>query len=205
MRSPWLSALLAFVSLACSTADAKAPPATAAQTATVPGAATGGAKQGDELLGTRPHEWTVDTWMNSTPLTLASLRGRVVLVRWFMSTDCPLCSATAPSLRALDAEYRAQGLSVIGFYHHKDEGPLDPSKVATYVKRYGYTFPVAIDRDWRTLHDWWLDGHERDYTSVSFLLDKTGTIRFIHPGGKYEPGGADERELRAKVLQLLAE
>ncbi len=164
-----------------------------------------GPREGDELLGTKARAWTVDHWLNSPPLALADLRGRVVLVRWFMSTECPLCSATAPSLRAFDEEYRGRGLSVIGMYHHKDPEPLDPAKVATYVKRYGYTFPVAIDTDWRTLKDWWLDGHERNFTSVSFLIDKQGTIRFIHPGGKYEPGSQGEREMRAKIETLLKE
>jgi hypothetical protein len=73
------------------------------------------------------------------------------------------------------------------------------------VKRYGYKFPVAIYTDWRTLKDWWLDGHERNFTSVSFLIDKQGTIRFIHPGGKYEPGSQGEREMRAKIETLLKE
>jgi len=156
-------------------------------------------------LGTKAHAWTVDHWINSPPLTLADLRGRVVLVRWFMSTECPLCSATAPSLRAFDAQYRARGLSVIGMYHHKDPEPLDPANVEKYVKTYGYTFPVAIDTDWRTLKDWWLDGHDRHFTSVSFLIDKQGTVRFIHPGGKYEPGSEGEKELRAQIERLLAE
>jgi thiol-disulfide isomerase/thioredoxin len=160
-------------------------------------------REGDELLGTTPPEWTVDHWLNSPPLTLASLRGQVVLVRWFMSTECPLCSATAPSLRAFDADYRARGLRVIGLYHHKDAEPLDPAKVEAYVKRYGYVFPVAIDTDWRTLKAWWLDGHDRNFTSVSFLLDRQGVVRFIHPGGKVAPGSADEKQLRGQIERLL--
>ena len=161
--------------------------------------------EGADLLGTQAHEWNVGPWYNSPPLTLASLRGRVVLVRWFMSTNCPLCTATAPSLRAFDHDYAARGLSVIGMYHHKDPEPLDPAKVAETIKTFGFTFPVAIDPDWRTLKDWWLDGHRRSFTSVSFLIDKKGTIRFIHPGGKYEPGSADERTLRARIESLLVE
>ena len=161
--------------------------------------------EGDELLGTKARAWTVDRWINSQPLTLADLRGRVVLVRWFMSTECPLCSATAPSLRAFDNDYRERGLSVIGMYHHKDPEPLEPAKVEAYVKRFGYTFPVGIDTDWRTLKDWWLDGHERNFTSVSFVIDKLGTIRFIHPGGKYEPGSEGEKEMRLQIEKLLKE
>jgi peroxiredoxin len=143
--------------------------------------------------------------MNSPPLSLDDLRGRVVLVRWFMSTRCPYCSASAPTLRAFDAQYRARGLTVVGMYHHKDEEPLDPAKVEETVRAYGYTFPVAIDTDWRTVKEWWLDGHDRAFTSVSFLIDKKGTIRFIHPGGKYEPGSDAEGALRARIEELLTE
>jgi thiol-disulfide isomerase/thioredoxin len=185
---------------ACSSSQAPAPSAPLAAPAT-PTAA----REGDELLGTKAHGWTVDHWMNSAPLALSDLQGRVVLVRWFMSTECPLCSATAPSLRAFDAEYRARGLSVIGMYHHKDPEPLDPAKVEKYVKTYGYVFPVAIDTDWRTLKDWWLDGHDRAFTSVSFLIDKKGVVRFIHPGGKYEPGSEGAKELRGQIERLLVE
>ena len=193
-RSLLVAALLG--PAACSSSQ---PPASSPPTSTAPTP-----REGDELLGATPPEWTADHWMNSPPLTLASLRGRVVLVRWFMSTECPLCSATAPSLRAFDADYRAKGLRVVGMYHHKDPEPLDPAKVETYVKRFGYRFPVGIDTDWRTLRQWWLDGHDRHFTSVSFLLDKQGVIRFIHPGGKYEPGSDDEKQLRGQIERLLA-
>jgi peroxiredoxin len=200
MRLRSLVALFALTGVAaCSSAQTPSAPAPIAASA------PSGPREGDELLGTKAHAWTVDHWINSPPLTLADLRGRVVLVRWFMSTECPLCSATAPSLRAFDAQYRARGLSVIGMYHHKDPEPLDPANVEKYVKTYGYTFPVAIDTDWRTLKDWWLDGHDRHFTSVSFLIDKQGTIRFIHPGGKYEPGSEAEAQLRVQIERLLAE
>jgi len=168
-------------------------------------AAPAGPRAGDELLGTKAHPWNVEHWMNSPALALADLRGQVVLVRWFMSTNCDLCSATAPTLRGFDAQYRARGLRVIGMYHHKDPEPLDPAQVEQTVRTYGYKFPVAIDPDWRTLKDWWLDGHDRPFTSVSFLIDKQGTIRFIHPGGKYEPGSEAEAQLRVQIERLLAE
>jgi hypothetical protein len=42
---------------------------------------------------------------------------------------------------------------------------------------------IAIDLDWKTLRAYWLDGAKREYTSVSFLIDRKGTIRYIHPGG----------------------
>jgi hypothetical protein len=44
--------------------------------------------------------------------------------------------------------------------------------VRGYVEHYQFRFPVAVDADWQTLKRWWLDGHERSWTSVSFLIDR---------------------------------
>ena len=156
---------------------------------------------GAELVGKPALAWEASDWINSPPLTLAGLRGKVVLVRWFTSTDCPYCSATAPALNQLDEEFRARGLVVVGMYHHKDASPLDPKKVRGWVGDYKFKFPVAIDRDWRTLRRWWL-GPKRDFTSVSFLIDKRGVIRRVHPGGAMALGSKDFAEMRADVERL---
>jgi thiol-disulfide isomerase/thioredoxin len=147
----------------------------------------------------------VSQWFNSAPLTLADLRGRVVFVRWFMSPDCPFCSGTAPALRALHESYADQGLVVVGMYHHKDPTPLDPENVRGWIEHFGYTFPVAIDADWRTLERWWLDGHDRSYTSVSFLIDRAGAVRHVHLGGLIDPKSEEFADLRRRVEALLAE
>ena len=77
--------------------------------------------------------WKIEHWFNSEPLALEDLRGKVVLVRWFMAPICPFCSATAPALNRFDEEYRGRGLLVIGAYHHKDPEPLDVETVRGYV------------------------------------------------------------------------
>lgn len=156
-----------------------------------------------DVIGTSPPEWTATDWFNGPPLTLAGLRGQVVVVRWFMSPDCPFCSGSAPALRALHERYAARGLVVIGMYHHKEATPLDPADVRGWAAHYGYTFPIAIDRDWKTLKRWWLDGHDRDFTSVTFVLDRQGVIRALHPGGLIDPAGKDFAELDAKIAALL--
>ena len=51
---------------------------------------------------------------------------------------------------------------------------------------------VAIDPAWRTLDAWWLKDHRRRWTSVTFVLDRKGVIRFIHPGGHEFPKAAPE-------------
>jgi thiol-disulfide isomerase/thioredoxin len=158
-----------------------------------------------ELVGTTPPPWTASEWLNGPPLTLADLRGRVVLVRWFMGSSCPYCSATAPSLNALNHDYASKGLTVVGMYHHKEAEPLKPGEYAGFVKTYGFAFPVALDTDWKTLKAWWLDGADRDFTSVSFLLDRQSRVRGIHKGGRYAPGDPDYEAMRRGIEVLLAE
>jgi thiol-disulfide isomerase/thioredoxin len=128
-----------------------------------------------------------------------------VLVRWWTAPDCPYCAATAPALNEFDQTYRNRGLSVVGIYHHKSSTPLRPEDVRGQAEKFGFQFPVAIDPDWRTLKQWWLDAGAGDWTSVSFLLDRQGRLRHIHPGGKYVKGDVDYENMKRKIEELLAE
>ena len=90
-------------------------------------------------------------------------------------------------------------------YHHKAPTPLDAGAVAKFAGGFGFKFPVAIDPEWRTLDAWWLKDHRRRWTSVTFVLDRKGVIRFIHPGGQYVKGDAAYREIRSMIETLLNE
>jgi peroxiredoxin len=155
------------------------------------------------LEGTTPPEWQPDRWLNSAPMRLADLRGKVVLVRWW-TAGCPFCSASAPALRAFDREYGPKGLAVIGLYHHKGGDPFDPAVYQDTAKRYGFTFPLAVDPEWRTLKSW-LNGVDTGWTSVTFVLDKKGVVRHVHPGGQYVEGDVAHAQLKAAVERLMAE
>jgi peroxiredoxin len=217
VRAPLVAVLLsvapALVACTTSHADAVTPTPAAVVIPPTSGDGSGTSDLGtpfdndvSALVGHPAPPWTVDGWLNSPPLALEDLRGKVVLVRWFMGTSCPMCSATAPSLNALYEKYGARGLAVIGMYHHKDDDPLTTDLVRGYVEHFGFRFPVAIDRDWRTLKRYWLDGHElRKYTSVSFLIDKKGVVRSVHLGGRLAPTDAAFKEIDGYVAALLAE
>jgi len=172
---------------------------------------------GNDRIGVAAPSFEFDGWLNSKPLSLESLRGQVVLVRWWTET-CPFCASSAPALRAIHEQYSPGGLTVIGVYHPKAnrDGPLDMARVERAVEARELDFPIAIDWDWRngTLANWWLTGPERPATSVTFLLDKSGVIQFVHPGMEYhDPNGSDGHAMcasdmagiRSQVERLLAE
>ena len=144
-------------------------------------------------------------WLHSNPLELSGLRGKVILVRFWTAPGCPFCAASAPALNEFYEKYHDEGLEVIGFYHHKSPEPLKVEEVEQYAGKFGFEFPVAVDYDWNTLRNWWLDGRERGWTSVSFLIDKQGVIRHIHPGGQYVKDDPDYAEMESKIKELLNE
>ena len=144
------------------------------------------AEDGSELIGKMAPPLQLKDWINSPPLEMTGLRGKVVLLRWW-TEGCPLCAATAPSLRNFDAAYRAKGLQVIGVFHPKPSGQGDLNLVQKAVLEKQFTFPVAVDWNWTALNRWWLF-QKRDATSVSFLVDQKGIIRYVHPGGEFHEG-----------------
>jgi len=158
-----------------------------------------------KLIGTPALPWQMTNWMNSASVELKDLNGKVVLVRWWTAPECPYCRATAPALNEFYTAYHSQGLEILGFYHHKSTTPLRVEEVKKHAEQFGFKFPVAVDPKWQTLHQWWLDQGNQQWTSVSFLIDKKGIIRHIHPGGQYVKGDADYTAMKAKIEELLWE
>src|SRR3990172_6639867 len=78
-------------------------------------AASGGAG----ILGKPCPEWPDERWVQGGPLRLSDLRGKVVLVRFFMESDCPYCRATAPTLNEFHREFSPRGLVIVGMYSPK--------------------------------------------------------------------------------------
>lgn len=159
----------------------------------------------NKLIGTSAHSWKMTNWLNSEPLELEKLKGKVVLVRWWTAPECPYCRATAPALNGFHADYAEKGLQVLGFYHHKSRTPLRVEEVKKFASEFEFQFPVAVDPEWKTLHRWWLDQGDQAWTSVTFLIDRKGIIRHIHPGGQYVKGDADYVTMKAKIEELLKE
>ena len=207
---------LVFALAACSATTPPTPPSRPAAEASLapPAGPTASEREAKSraavvaLVGTTPPEWQAERWMNSPALELGKLRGSVVLVRWW-TAGCPFCSTTAPALRAFDRTYGARGLRVVGMYHHKEATAFDPAVYEDTARKYEFTFPIAFDPEWRTLQSWLRDAAgqpvEPGWTSVTFVLDKHGVIRHVHPGGSYVEGQPGHAELRSAIERLLTE
>lgn len=171
------------------------------------------ADDGASIVGLPAPEWPRVRWVQGGPLRLADLRGRTVLVRFFMDERCPLCQATAPALNEFDREFRPKGLVVVGFYTPKPRPrATSVQTVRGYVRSFGFRFPVAVDDQWKVLRRLWLDRvPEARFTSASLLIDSRGIVRHVQMGGVYAKSGQgpeaqrDYEALRAAIRKLLAE
>jgi len=162
------------------------------------------------IIGHPVPEWpakTADQWIQGGPLTLADLRGKVVLLRFFMESDCPYCRGTAPSLNEFDQEFAKDGLVVIGMYTPKPKPrAVAIDDVRAYVASYGFKFPVAIDADWGALNTLWLDRvPDAAFTSSSLLIDRQGSLRHVQEGGIFAPDADIKKKQAAKDYKAMRE
>jgi thiol-disulfide isomerase/thioredoxin len=142
---------------------------------------------GAELIGRPAPAWAFTRWVRGPARSLGDYRGKVVLVRWW-TEGCHFCRATLPALERLRRE-RGDDFVVVGVFHPKPE-PREVSDrhILEVARQLGFDGPIAFDRDWKTLDRYWLDGNpDRSWTSVSFLIDQQGVIRWVHGGGEYHP------------------
>ena len=135
----------------------------------------------------------IDNWLNSVPLNIADLRGKVVLVD-FWTYGCYNCINTLPHVTRLYDTYRDKGLVVVGV--HTPEFPFEKSlgNLQTALKRHGIRYPVAQDNEYAT----W-NAYRNQYWPAQYIVDQSGKIVFEHAGeGRYDEM---ERMLR-KLLGL---
>jgi len=146
--------------------------------------------------------WGNKSWLNTDkPLTLEALKGRVVLLNFWVFT-CINCTNTVPSLVDFDRKYRDQGLTIIGM--HTPEfppyaGEHDKSNVQRALERHHIEYPVAQDNDTRT----W-DLYRIRFWPSFVLIDKKGQIRY-EGAGEFHVGDATYQGWDGKLRELLEE
>jgi len=132
-------------------------------------------------------------WLNTEPLTLQSLRGKVVLVD-FWTLACGNCIATLPHVAEWDGRYRGRGLVVVGVHTPETPEEADPGAIADAVQRFGIHYPIAEDSAYAT----WKAYRNHHWPAV-YLIDKQGRIARSWTGeGSYYAIETSIRELLAQ-------
>jgi len=125
-------------------------------------------------------ELTNEIWLNSTPLTLAELRGKVVIVE-FWTLGCINCIRQMPTIKAWHDKYATDGLVIIGVHSPEFAYEKNLDNVKRALVDQEVSWPVAIDNDfttWRAYHN--------HYWPAAYLIDKQGNIRLVKIGeGNY--------------------
>jgi cytochrome c biogenesis protein CcdA/thiol-disulfide isomerase/thioredoxin len=130
----------------------------------------------------------IEAWLNSEPLRLADLRGRVVLVDFF-TYGCINCVRTLPDLVRWHDRYAAEGLVVLGVHTPEFAFERELDSVRAALERFGITYPVAIDNRYETWTAW-----RNRYWPTVYLIGRDGNLLLTHSGeGGYD---AIERALQ---------
>ena len=141
--------------------------------------------------GTKAPEITATDWLNTPPLTLAKLRGRIAVIE-FWATWCPPCRKTIPHLIELHKKYAPKGVVICSLTNEPK------SKVEAFAREMGMTYPVGCGST---------SGGAYGVRGIphAFVLDTSGTIVWHgHPaGGDFE--AAIQKALRQTPPTLMSE
>ncbi len=141
--------------------------------------------------GPAPALQDVTAWLNSRPLTLKQLRGKVVLID-FWAYSCINCQRSLPHIIQLNDTYRSDGLVVIGVHTPEYAFERVKANVQAGITEHGIDYPVAMDNAYAT----WTAYRNR-FWPAQYLIDANGEVRHIQQG---EGGYATTESL---VRQLL--
>jgi thiol-disulfide isomerase/thioredoxin len=146
-----------------------------------------------EDLGAAPEFAGITAWINSDPLTMASLRGKVVLVH-FWTFACINCIHVQPYVKAWYDAYGDDGFVVVGIHTPELSFERDLGNVRQAVADDGVTFPVGFDPQFDTWH-----AYQNRFWPAFWFVDRQGRIRHVHYGeGDYAASEAVIQELLAE-------
>jgi len=140
----------------------------------------GGARA--DTAPSQPPEFAgIAEWLNSPPLTMAGLRGKVVLVD-FWAYSCINCVRALPHVEQLYQAYKGNGLVVVGVHTPEFDFEANPANVQAAIRRLGITYPVALDSRGKTWSAW-----HNQFWPAEYLIDQNGRLIGHHYGeGAYD-------------------
>jgi thiol-disulfide isomerase/thioredoxin len=135
----------------------------------------------DAFVGQKAPELKKLPWLNSQPMTLESLRGKVVLLQ-FWAFDCPFCAEATPHVIEWHQKYAKDGLVVVAVHTPRLDYEKDEAKIRDAIQKKGIKYAVVVD----SKYDIWSDYLCNVWPS-HFVIDQQGVIQLSHSGnGRYE-------------------
>lgn len=137
-------------------------------------------------------------WLNSPPLTLATLDGTVVLIE-FWTFACHNCNRSIPWLNELYSRLKGRGLQIVSVHTPEFDHEKVRANVQQKVGEYGIAYPVMLDNDysyWKALSN--------QYWPAFYLVDKRGRVR-AHYAGETHRGDGQARRIEGDIEALLSE
>jgi len=137
-------------------------------------------------------------WINSEPLQLAHLKGKVVLID-FWTFDCWNCYRSFPWLKQLESDLKDEPFIVLGVHTPEFAHERVRKNVEAKVIEFGLEHPVVMDNDfgyWKAM--------ENRYWPAFYLLDKQSRVRAVFFGETHQRD-AQARAIRAVINRLLSE
>lgn len=132
-------------------------------------------------LGPAPEFTGINNWLNSEPLTMEALRGKVVLID-FWTYSCINCVRTLPYVTSWYEKYKDDGFVIVGVHTPEFTVEKDTKNVERAIARHKITYPVAQDNDYKTWR-----AYSNRYWPAHYLVDQRGHIVYTHFGeGKYD-------------------
>jgi thiol-disulfide isomerase/thioredoxin len=138
-------------------------------------------------------------WRNSPPLTLAGLKGKVVVVHFF-AFGCINCIHNYPVYQRWQRELAGQGVTLIGVHTPETDGERNVAKLEGKLKSDALEFPILIDNDKANWNAW-----GNNVWPAVYILDKQGDLRYYWPGELNWQGTKGEEIARGWIAELLAE
>ncbi len=138
-------------------------------------------------------------WVNTGPLTLAGLRGNVVVLH-FWTFGCANCIRNDPHYKAWQEAYAKKGLTILGIHTPETQGEHDIESVKKKAREHGLTFPIAVDNDRKNWDAW----GNRVWPAV-YLVDRKGYVRYWWYGELNWKGSEGETFMRRRIDELLGE
>jgi thiol-disulfide isomerase/thioredoxin len=137
------------------------------------------------LIGHVAPDISIEKWINSEPLSLQTLRGRVVLLE-FWATWCEPCEEMIPVLKRLHDEYAARGLLIVALTRHylayqgaDEEQMKELELVQSYIAKHEITYPVGIAEDEQAQELYGANG-----LPSLVLVDRRGIVRYSYGSGE---------------------